>query len=113
MWIKDGIIYHSGGIVIDGMRHFNPSPEQFVAAGYTEYVPPPAPPAPKRYSKLKIVRKLGANWPTYKAALEANGWWDEFDQSAFLEENDPVFAAVYATLNDAEKEMLEECLYDD
>jgi len=45
MWIKDGKIYQGGGIVVDGMRHWNPSPEQFRAAGYSEYFPPiPEPP---------------------------------------------------------------------
>ena len=46
MWKdKDGKIYQGGGVVVDGMRHFNPSREQFIAAGYSEYVPPiPEPP---------------------------------------------------------------------
>ena len=112
MWTKDGKIYNGGGIVLGDMWYSNPTREQFIAAGWVWKEVPPSPPAPKRYSKLKIVRKLGERWPEYKAGLEANGMWDEFDQSAFLDEDDPVFAAVYATLSDAEKEMLEECLYE-
>ena len=43
MWRnKDGKIYQGGGIVLNGMRHFNPSREQFIAAGW-EWVEPPAP----------------------------------------------------------------------
>jgi len=62
LWIKDGVIYHGGGVIVDGKRHFNPSPDQFRQAGYTEYVPPIPEPAPKRYSKLKIIRALGDGW---------------------------------------------------
>lgn len=109
-WIRDGVVYKGGGIILDGKRYWNPTDEQMIAAGWERYTPPPA---PKRYSKLKIIRALGDNWPRYKAALETNGWWDQFDQAAWLDENDPVFSAVYATLNDAEKEMLEGCLYDE
>lgn len=42
MWIKDGKIYTGGGIVVGGLRRWNPSPEQFIEAGYSEYNPPPA-----------------------------------------------------------------------
>ena len=30
-------------------------------------------PAPKKYSKLKIIRMLGDQWETYRAQLEASG----------------------------------------
>ena len=115
LWQKNGKIYQGGGVVVDGMRHFNPSPEQFIAAGYTEYVPPvpePAPAAPKRYSKLKVIRALGERWPEYKAGLEANGLLDQFMAAAYLDESDPAFAAALATLTDAEREALEECRYE-
>ena len=113
MWIKDGIIYHGGGIVLDGMRHFNPSPEQFRAAGWEEYTPPPAPPAPKRYSKLKIIRALGDGWAAEKAELEAAGLLDRFNAAQFMAEDDPAFAAFCETLTAEEREALEGCIYDD
>lgn len=47
-WIKDGIIYHGGGVVVDGMRIFpvgEPDPELMRKAGYVEDTPPtPEPP---------------------------------------------------------------------
>ena len=45
LWQKDGQIYRGGGVIVDGLRHLNPSAEQFTSAGYSEYVPPPPPPA--------------------------------------------------------------------
>lgn len=40
-WIdKNGNFWDGISIVIDGMRIFNPSDEQLIAAGYTEYVEP-------------------------------------------------------------------------
>ena len=47
LWQKNGKIYQGGGVVVDGMRHFNPSPEQFIAAGYSEWEPPVPEPAPE------------------------------------------------------------------
>lgn len=113
--IKDGKIYAGGGIVLDGMRHFTPSPEQFRAAGYTEYVPPTPEPAPKRYSKRKIIDALGAEgWAVKKAELEAAGFYDKFVNSTYLCVDDPDFAEVYESLSDEEKELLNtECLYDE
>lgn len=114
IWIdKNGVIYHGGGIVLDGMRHFNPSPEQFRAVGYTEYIPPTPEPAPKRYSKLKIIRALGDGWAAKKAQLEAAGLYDLFMAAQFMAEDDPAFAAFCATLSDEERAKLEECIYDE
>lgn len=107
-WKKDGQIF-DGRLVLDGRVSFIAGElpaEQMRNLGYEEYVPP------KRYSKLKIVRKLGEAWPAKKLQLEQAGLWDEFDQSSWLEETDATFAAVYATLTDAEKAMLEECRYE-
>ena len=114
MWIKDGVIYQGGGIYLDGMWYSNPTPEQFRAAGWEEYTPPPVPPAPKRYSKLKIIRALGDGWAAKKAQLEAAGVLDEFMAAQFMAEDDPVFGAVYSHLTDEEKRILdEECQYDE
>ena len=112
MWKKDGQIF-DGRITQNGKVSFIAGElpaEQMRSLGYEEYTPPPP---PKRYSKLKIIRKLGAEaWEAKKASLVAAGLWDEFDQSSWLEETDATFAAVYATLTDAEKAMLEQCLYE-
>lgn len=112
MWEKDGVIYTSGGIILDGKRHWFPTDEQFIAAGWHRYVPPPPP--PKRYSKRKIIDALGAEgWAVKKANLEAAGFYDKFVNSTYLCIDDPDFAAYYETLSDGEKAMLEECLYDE
>ena len=113
MWIKDGVIYQNGGIYLDGMWYSNPTPEQFRAAGWEEYTPPPVPPAPKRYSKLKIIRALGDGWAAKKAQLEAAGLYDLFMAAQFMAEDDPGFAAFCETLTAEEREALDECIYDD
>jgi len=107
MWIKDGQIYTSGGIVIDGKRYWFPTAEQFEAAGYHWEEPP------KRYSKLKVIRALGSAWEAKKLQLEQAGLWDQFVAAAFLAEDDPAFAAVLATLTPEEREALEGCEYDE
>ena len=111
MWIKDGQIYTGGGIILDGKRYWQPTDEQFIAAGWERYTPPPT---PKRYSKLKVIRALGEGWTDKREELEAAGILDEFTNAAFLAENDPVFAPIYANLTDEEREILDtECLYDE
>ena len=115
LWIKDGKLF-DGRLTLDGKVMFiagEPDPELMRRAGYEEYVPPPPEPAPKRYSKLKVIRALGDGWEAKKLQLEQAGLYDQFVAAAWLEEDDPAFAAVYATLTDTEKEALEECLYDD
>lgn len=42
MWIKDGKIYNGGGVFVNGLRRWNPTAEEFIEAGYSEYNPPPA-----------------------------------------------------------------------
>ena len=115
LWIKDGKLFN-GRIVIDGVTSFvtdpDMHPELMRRAGYEEYTPPAPEPAPKRYSKLEIVRALGSGWEVKKLQLEQAGLFDQFMAAAWLAEDDPAFAAVYATLTDAEKEALEECLYE-
>ena len=61
LWIKDGKLF-DGRLELDGKVMFiagDPDPELMRRAGYAEYVPPAPEPAPKRYSKLKIIRALG------------------------------------------------------
>ena len=115
MWIKDGVVYTGGGIILDGKRYWKPTDEQFIAAGWTRYVPPPVPEPPKKYSKRKIIDALGAEgWAVKKAELEAAGFYDKFVNSTYLCIDDPDFAAVYESLSDEEKELLNtECLYDE
>ncbi len=113
MWKKDGIIYHGGGIVLNGVWYSNPTPEQFIAAGYHWEEPAPVPEPPKRYSKRKIIDALGEAWEAKKAELIAAGFYDKFVNSTYLCIDDPDFAAVYENLSDEEKAMLEECIYDE
>ncbi len=115
LWIKDGKLFN-GRITINGVTSFvtDPDlhPDLMREAGFVPYTPPAPIPAPKRYSKLKVIRALGERWGEYKAGLEANGLLDEFLAAQFLAEDDPAFAAVYETLTDEEKAALEECLYE-
>jgi hypothetical protein len=113
MWTKDGKIYKGDGIIAaDGKWHSTPTPEMFTNAGW-EWVEPPAPePEPKRYSKLKVIRALGENWAAKKAELEAAGLLDQFMAAQNLAEDDPAFAAVLATLTEAEREALTGCEYE-
>ena len=117
-WVDQNGKFFDGRIELDGKvifidRNTEPDPELMRSLGYEEYTPPAPEPAPKRYSKLKIVRKLGDAWPAKKHQLEQAGLWDEFDQATFLDENDTAFAAVYATLTDEEKAALAECEYEE
>ena len=115
LWIKNGKLF-------DGMLEYNgkvifiagePFPDLMRAAGYEEYVPPAPIPPPKRYSKLKVIRALGSGWEAKKLELEQAGLYDQFVAAAWLEEDDPAFAPIYASLTDEEKRILdEECLYD-
>ena len=110
-WIKDGQIF-DGRITQNGEASFIAGElpaEQMRSLGYEEYTPP-AP--PKRYSKLKIIRALGEGWPDKRDELAAAGMLDEFMAAQYLAADDPVFGAVYATLTDEEKTMLEGCQYD-
>ena len=107
MWIKDGQIYTGGGIVLNGIRYWQPTDEQFIADGWEPYEPP------KKYSKLKVIRALGSGWEAKKLQLEQAGLYDQFVAAAWLAEDDPAFAPVYASLTDAEREILDtECLYE-
>lgn len=110
-WIKDGRIF-DGRLVQNGRVSFIAGElpaEQMRRLGYEEYVPP-AP--PKRYSKLKIIRALGSGWEAKKLQLEQSGLYDLFMAATWLAEDDPAFAAVYATLTAEEKNALEGCLYE-
>ena len=114
-WIKDGKIFN-GRLTLDGKVRIiagDPDPELMRRAGYAEYVPPAPEPAPKRYSKRKIILALGDKWPAKKLEIETAGLWDLFENSTYLCADAPEFAAIYETLSDEEKAGLEECRYDD
>lgn len=113
LWIKDGKLF-DGRITINGVVSFvaNPDlhPDLMRQAGYNPYTPPAT---PKRYSKLKVIRALGSGWEVKKLELEQAGLYDQFVAAAWLEEDDPAFAPIYASLTDEEKRILdEECLYE-
>lgn len=56
-WIdKDGKFWDDTSIVLDGMRIFNPTDEQMIAAGYTEYVEPE--PTPEELMERAKQQKL-------------------------------------------------------
>jgi len=115
LWIKDGKLF-DGKLEINGRTSFvagEPSPDLMRSLGWEEYIPPTPIPPPKRYSKLKIIRALGEGWAEKKTALEEAGLLDLFMAAQYLAEDDPAFAAVYASLTDEEKAELENCLYED
>lgn len=116
MWVKDGITFSGGSLVYNGRRVFNPKPRHFIEAGY-EWVEPPPPPEPPviplRYSKLKIIRELGEQWPAYKAQMEEAGLYDQFMAAEYMSEDDPAFAAFIASVPDELKEKLPDCIWED
>ena len=117
MWIdKDGKAYPVlKKIILGDYVICNPTKEQIIEAGYEWREPtPPEPPAPvpQRYSKYKIIKALGDQWPTYKAEIEAAGLYDLFLSAEYLEEGDPLFDGFIATIPEELKEKLNECLWD-
>ena len=113
MWMKDGKIFSGNSVVCGDRRIFNPDAETMRRAGY-EWVEPPAPPAPpKRYSRLKIVRKLGDQWPAYRSQIESAGLMEDFRYAEYLSEDDPSFAAFLENVPDEVKALLDECLWED
>ena len=115
LWIKDGKLF-DGKLTINGRTAFvagEPDPALMRSLGWEEYTPPAPEPVPKRYSKLKVIRALGDGWEAKKLELEQAGLYDQFVAAAWLEEGDPAFAPIYASLSDEEKRILdEECQYD-
>ena len=65
----------------------------------------------RKYSKLKIIRALGAEWETYRQQLEQAGMLDQFFAAEYLAEDDPVFVAFMASVPDEVKERLKECIW--
>ena len=114
MWVKDG---KPVGRVIEygGYRIFNPTAEQYRSAG-CEWVDPPEPPlpepAPLRYSKYKIIRLLGEDWPVYKQQILDAGVYDMFQNAEYLEEGDVLFDAFMEKVPQELKEKLSECFWE-
>lgn len=116
MWIdKDGRPFYGRSITYNGRRIFNPTNAMMIEAGYSWKEPEPPTPVPevKRYSKLKIIRKLDSLWPEYKAKLEKAGLFDQFMAAKYLAEDDPVFVAFISTVPKELLEQLEDCLWED
>ena len=112
MWIdKNGKAFISP-LIRNGRRIYNPTEAMLIDAGYTWEEPPVPEPGPKLYSKLKIIRKLGDLWATYKAKLEKAGLFDQFMAAEYLAADDPVFVAFIATVPEELREQLEDCLWD-
>ena len=70
-------------------------------------------PAPKKYSKLKIIRLLGDQWETYRTQLESAGYADQFWAAEYLAEDDPVFSAFIAGVPEEVRELLDQCLWEE
>lgn len=69
-------------------------------------------PEPRKYSTLKIIRTLGAEWETYRKQLEEAGVIDQFFAANYLAENDPVFVAFMQTVPDDLQDKLSDCIWD-
>ena len=67
----------------------------------------------KRYSTLKIIRALGAEWEVYKTMLEQAGVLDQFFAANYLESTDPVFKAFIANVPEELKDKLNDCLWEE
>ena len=115
MWKKDGIVWNGKSIILGDRRIFNPTEEHLKAAGYVWFEPVPVEPVevPKRYSTLKIIRKLGEAWETYRAQLEAAGVLDQFFAANYLSADDPVFMAFIVNVPEELKAQLDDCLWED
>lgn len=114
MWIKDGKPWDGEPLWgADGYWIFHPTDAQMRESGYV-WVEPPAPePPPKKYSRLKIVRKLGESWPNMKTQIEAAGLLEEFNYADYLDETDEHFAQFLRNLPQELKEQLNDCLWED
>lgn len=66
-----------------------------IPAGWSLVAPetPESPAGIKRFSKLKIIRTLGEQWPEYRRQLEYAGLLDEFFAAEYLAADDPAFVA--------------------
>ena len=116
--IEDGVVIYPPKN--DG-NHFNEhrDKEWLAAHGYRFYTPEelaellPAPPAPpERYSTLKIIRALGKEWETYRAALEEAGVLDQFFAANYLASDDPVFQSFAAAVPEEIVARLSECRWE-
>lgn len=99
----------AGSIILGDVRIFNPTAEQLISDGWQEYTPPTPKEPIKRYSKLKIIRMLGDQWPVYKQMIEDAGFSDEFWAANELAEDDPAFSSFLETVPDDLKHLLDEC----
>ena len=57
MYIKDGILSRCQSLIVGDMRVFNPTEEQIMDAGWTEYVTPVVEPYVPTYEEL-VVEKI-------------------------------------------------------
>ena len=62
-----------------------------------------------KYSTLKIIRNLGADWGKYRQKIETAGVLDQFFAANWLAEDDPVFLAFLKTVPENVKAMLSFC----
>ena len=67
----------------------------------------------KRYSTLKIIRALGAEWEVYKTMLEQARVLDQFFAAQYLRSDDPVFKAFMENVPVELAARLAECLYEE
>lgn len=61
MYIKDGVLSRCKSLIINEMQVFNPTEEQIVDAGWTEYVPPVVEPYVPTYEE-RVVEKIRARY---------------------------------------------------
>ena len=103
----------------DNMMNVDRNPAWLMEHGYTDMTPeelapyqPTVATPPTRYSKYKIVEKMGDQWSALKARLEAAGYWELWNSANELSTADANFSAFLATLSDAEKAAHAECIAD-
>lgn len=110
MWKKNGKSFINP-LVLNGRLVFNPSKDQLLEAGY-QWVPPEQKNnsgSAVRYSSLKIIRALGAQWEAVRTQLEAAGYLDQFLSANYILSTDPAFQLFLSNFDTEFLTELEKC----
>ena len=116
MWIKDNKVFRNPLNVSGRLIYFsNLESDNKILPEYGYTWVEPEIPAPveevKKYSTLKIIRTLGAEWDVYRAMLADAGVLDQFFAANYLSADDPVFMAFIANVPEELKAKLDECIW--
>lgn len=109
MWKKDGKCF-TNPLVLNGRLIFNPTDAQLTEAGYQRVaVNQHKVSSAKRYSSLKIIRTLGAQWEIVRTKLEEAGYLDQFLSANYIQADDPAFQLFLGSFDTELLAELEKC----